>query len=30
VFEKRVQRKIFVPKREKIIGGWKKCIMIVS
>jgi hypothetical protein len=27
MFENRVLRKIFGPKREDITGGWRKCIM---
>jgi hypothetical protein len=26
VFEKRVLRRIFGPKRDKIIGGWRKLL----
>lgn len=28
VSEKRVLTKAFVPKREKVMGGWKKCIIV--
>jgi hypothetical protein len=27
VFENRVLRRIFGPKRDEVTGGWKKCIM---
>jgi hypothetical protein len=27
VFENRVLRKIFRPKRDEVIGGWRTCIM---
>jgi hypothetical protein len=26
-FENRVLRRIFGPKRDKVIGGWRNCIM---
>jgi hypothetical protein len=26
VFENRVLRKIFEPKRDEVMGGWKNCI----
>jgi hypothetical protein len=27
VFENRVPRRIFGPKRDEVMGGWRKCIM---
>jgi hypothetical protein len=27
VFENRVLRRIFRPKRDEVMGGWKNCIM---
>jgi hypothetical protein len=27
VFENRMLRRIFVPKREEMMGEWRKCIM---
>jgi hypothetical protein len=27
VFENRVLRRIFGPKRDEVTGGWRKCIM---